>query len=168
MLRLRPYKVSDARAITAWIKSEYELRKWAADRYETYPITAEDMNEYYDKEKENPNLWAMTAFHEAGVVGHFTMRFVDDKREEMRFGFVIVNPEERGKGYGKEMLSLGICYAFDLIKVDKISLAVFENNKAAVNCYTSCGFEIVDEGKQEPFYCMGEVWESFGMEIRKK
>ena len=57
MLRLRPYKSCDADTITTWLKSEYAFRQWSADRYEKYPITAEDMNAYYDNDKNNPRIW---------------------------------------------------------------------------------------------------------------
>lgn len=136
-----------------------------ADRYESYPISAEDMNEYYDRDRENPNIWRMTALDEHGIVGHFTMRFLDETQKEVRFGFVIIDPEQRGKGYGQEMLSLGIRYAFDFVKVTKISLVVFENNKDAICCYEACGFQKIEGESEEAFPCLGEYWDSFHMEL---
>ena len=53
MLRLRPYKSCDAKYIVSWIKDEISFRKWCADRYEHYPITGEDMNQYYESFKED-------------------------------------------------------------------------------------------------------------------
>ena len=47
MLRLRPYKENDAKIIVSWIKDELAFRLWSADRYDHYPITAEDMNHHY-------------------------------------------------------------------------------------------------------------------------
>lgn len=87
--------------------------------------------------------------------------------EEIRLGFVIVDDERRGKGYGKEMLSLAIQYAFDFIGASKISLGVFENNKAAVNCYLSCGFRIVQRETVERYRCMNETWNCIEMELCK-
>jgi hypothetical protein len=40
MLRLRPYKASDADIIVTWLKDELTFRNWAADRYKKYPIQA--------------------------------------------------------------------------------------------------------------------------------
>lgn len=109
MIRLRPYKPCDARAITKWLKDEHALRQWSADRYEKYPITPEDMNLYYGKDADNDRIWGMTAFDETGIVGHFTMRFPrGNHSDEIRLGFVIVDAEKRGKGCGREMLSLAI------------------------------------------------------------
>ncbi len=168
MLRLRPYKACDAQIITKWLKTEYAFRQWSADRYDKYPITADDMNLYYDKDKDNDKIWAMTAFDDTKIIGHFTMRFPSDEHlEEIRLGFVIVDDSERGKGYGKEMLSLAIQFAFDFVKVRKISLGVFENNKTAINCYESCGFHRVQLENVESYHCMGEVWDCIEMELVK-
>ena len=47
MLRLRPYKACDAELITSWFQDEYAFRQWSADRYDKYPIDADDMNDYH-------------------------------------------------------------------------------------------------------------------------
>ena len=168
MLRLRPYKACDAQTITKWLKNEYAFRQWSADRYEKYPITPDDMNSYYDRDKGDGMVWGMTAFDDAGVVGHFTMRFPNKNDfSEIRLGFVIVDDQKRGRGYGKEMLSLAIQYAFGFVKAEKISLGVFENNQAALKCYESCGFKRVPLETTESYCCMGEVWNCIEMELVK-
>ena len=166
MLRLRPYKAGDAQVITKWLKSEYAFRQWSADRYETYPITPGDMNAYYDRDKDSGKIWGMTAFDDTGVVGHFTMRFPrENDLGEIRLGFVIVDCEKRGKGLGREMVSLAIRYAFELAGADKISLGVFENNRAAIRCYEACGFKRVERETPESYRCMGEIWNCIEMEL---
>ena len=167
MLSLRPYKACDAKFIVSWIKDEYAFRQWSADRYPTYPITAQDMNHYYDKDKENNGIWGMTAFNESGVLGHFTMRFTDEEKKVIRLGFVIIDDEKRGQGYGKEMLRLAIRFAFDFVHADKITLGVFENNPAAIRCYQSAGFQSVILDETECYRCMGETWKCMEMEIHK-
>lgn len=169
MLRLRPYKACDAREITEWIKSERAFRQWSADRYDKYPITPDDMNAYYGKYADSGRIWGMTAFDENGVVGHFTLRFPDeDSLDEVRLGFVIVDDTKRGKGFGKEMVSLAVRYAFDFIMVNKVSLGVFENNTAAIRCYKSCGFKTVRRETVESYRCMGEIWKCVEMELVKR
>lgn len=165
MIRLRPYKACDAQTITKWIKDEVTFRQWCADRYEKYPITADDMNAYYDRDRNNERIWGMTAFDEEGLVGHFIMRFPKDDMDELRLGFVIVDDKRRGNGYGKEMLSLAIRYAFDFVKVKKISLGVFENNISAIKCYEACGFQVAASEEPESYRCMGETWNCVEMQI---
>ena len=49
MLYLRPYKKEDAATIISWCENENVFRKWTSDRYNSYPITENDMNyKYYD------------------------------------------------------------------------------------------------------------------------
>ena len=168
MLRLRPYKACDAQIITKWLKKEYAFHQWSADRYEKYPITLDDMNLYYDKDKHNDKIWGMTAFDDTGIIGHLTMRFPDEHNlKEIRLGFVIVDNKKRGKGYGKEMLTLAIQYAFDFVKVSKISLVVFQNNINAIECYKACGFRTVELQEVESYHCMGKVWKCTEMELTK-
>ena len=167
MLRLRPYKPCDAEAIVSWIKDELSFRKWCADRYESYPITAEDMNAHYDALANTDSFFQMTAFDENGVVGHLIMRFVDEEKKILRFGFVIVDDSKRGMGYGKEMMQLAAKYAFEILKVEKITLGVFENNAAAYHCYKAAGFEDVELAEEEYFKILGEDWKCLELEMMK-
>lgn len=168
MLRLRPYKACDAQAITKWIKDEHSFYQWSADRFGHYPIVPKDMNDYYDQNKDNDSFWAMTAFDDSGLVGHLIMRFPDSDRSKLRFGFVIVNDSLRGRGYGKEMLTLAAKYAFEIVKVQRITLGVFENNERARRCYESCGFRAVKGAEPERYECMGELWNCIEMEMTKQ
>lgn len=168
MLRLRPYKPCDARTIISWIKDEETLRKWSSDRFGDFPITAEDINtKYLDNNGdciEEYNFYPFTAFDEDGAVGHLIMRFTDEKQEVLRFGFVIVDDVKRGKGFGKEMLSLAKKYALEILKVKKITIGVFDNNPSALYCYKSVGFEEVGE---EFYNISGEKWRCVELEINK-
>lgn len=169
MLRLRPYKICDAQSITQWFADEYAFRQWSADRYNNYPITPGDMNEYYEKDRENERIWGMTMFDESGIVGHFTMRYPDeDSFEEIRLGFIIVDDRKRGRGYGKEMVSMAVRYAFEFLKVKKVSLGVFVNNTAAIKCYRSCGFQEMKLESTERYCCMGEIWDCMEMVLENK
>lgn len=165
MLKLRPYKKCDAKYIAQWIKDEETFRKWCADRFETYPICSEDINNHYSNFDDMDNFFQFTAFDESGVVGHMIMRFTDDKYKIIRFGFVIVDDSKRGMGYGKEMLQLAIRYAFDILKVKKITLGVFENNPSAYCCYKSVGFKDVEMTKEIKLEFFGEEWKIKELEM---
>lgn len=160
MLRLRPYKPCDADTILGWIKDEDAFRKWSTDRYPHYPITAADMNHKYmdcNGDCADPdNFYPMTAFDDNGIVGHLIMRFTDAKKTVLRFGFVIVDDSKRGLGYGKQMLKLALAFAFDTLKVQKVTLGVLENNPGAYHCYKAAGFRDVTMDQPEYYRLMGE------------
>lgn len=44
---LRIYKKEDAPIIAEWLRSEEELYKWSADRFNKYPLSGKDINENY-------------------------------------------------------------------------------------------------------------------------
>lgn len=165
MLRLRPYKNCDAKYIVNWIENEFAFHQWCADRYESYPITEADINKQYDEMAEADNFYEMTAFDEEGVKGHLIMRFTDAQKTILRFGFVIVNSKKRSMGYGKEMLQLALKYAFEILKVKKVTLGVFENNSSAYRCYQSVGFLEVKTEKPEYYHVLEEDWRCIEMEI---
>lgn len=168
-LRLRPYKTCDAKTIVTWIHDEISFRKWSSDRYESFPITEEDINKKYmecngDCSKMD-DFYPMTAFDESGVVGHLIMRFTDEEKQVLRFGFVIVDDAKRGKGYGKQMLLLAVKYAFDILKAAKVTLGVFENNEAAYHCYKAAGFKEAALEKEKHYSILGQKWKCIEMEI---
>ena len=49
MLNLRPYKKCDGKSVLSWIKDEVTFRRWSADRFGNYPITADELNAYYQQ-----------------------------------------------------------------------------------------------------------------------
>ena len=100
-LQLRPYKSADANIITTWLKSEYLMRQWCADRYERYPVTPDDMNSYHQQYIDGHNSIALTMVDGEEIVGYITLRTPADDLSEQRLGFVIVDDSKRGKGLGK-------------------------------------------------------------------
>lgn len=170
MLRLRNYQEEDARKIVSWIENEVDFRRWSADLFSKYPLTAEDLQEHYEKEKKSLNngFLPMVAYDEQlGLVGHLFMRFPDRDRKIVRFGFVIVDNRKRGQGYGKEMVRLALEYAFDELKAEKVTLGVFENNLSAYYCYKVVGFMEVEKKKTKYFTIMGEQWKCLELEYKK-
>lgn len=158
MLRLRPFKNQDASDILSWIKDEEAFRKWSADRYQSYPAKPEDMIDMYKDTGESDNFYPMTAFDESGIVGHLILRFTDEKKENIRFGFVIVDDAKRGNGYGKEMLKLAVRYAYEFLGAREITLGVFENNPAALRCYQSVGFKVSETAEAEYYHVLDQDW----------
>ncbi len=115
-----------------------------------YPITREKFA-FVD------SMIAFCAMDETGIVGFFTMRNPKPTPDELRIGFVIVDPAKRGRGYGREMLHLAMQYARDLYKAEKASLGVFDNNPSAHRCYLAAGFRDVPMDPPETYTVRGEA-----------
>ena len=151
MIRIRPYKASDADTILSWCQEEKAFYQWTAGKFGNYPITQKDFCFV-------ESLMPFTAFDETGIVGFFTLRNPAESLDELRFGFVIVNPRKRGSGYGKAMLQLGLKFAFELYGAKKVSLGVFENNLPAYYCYKAAGFSDVVLDTAKKYRILGEDW----------
>ena len=163
MMRFRPYKSCDAEKIVGWLKDEYGFRQWSADRFGKFPLTADELTTHYAGQAYNDGFFEFTACDEKGVCGHMIIRFTDEEKKIARFGFVIVDSERRGEGLGRKMLELAKEYTRDFLEAEKITLGVFENNPAALNCYLAAGFRVV--GTDVGFYSYhGEDWKCIEME----
>ena len=143
MIGIRPYKPADAATILSWCRDEKAFYKWSAGVLGDYPITEE-------KFKFVEALMPFTAFDEDKIVGFFTLRNPGESREELRFGFVIVDDSRRGAGIGRRMLQMAIRYAADFLKAKRITIGVLENNPGALRCYLGAGFREVPQA--EPVY----------------
>jgi len=163
MLRLRPYKSSDAEKVVSWIRNERIFRFWCADRFDHYPITPDDLNEQYDSSEGAGDVYHFTAYDEQGVAGHINIRFPNPgDLDTVRFGYVILDDSRRGQGLGKEMVRLAMDYSWDIMKAKKITIGVFEENSAALNCYLSSGFK--DTGTTEKYQIGEDVWNCLELE----
>lgn len=172
MLKLRTYKPIDAQTILSWCKDEISFRKWTSDRYDSFPITPEDMNQKYIDYNgdcaEPDNFYPMTAFDENGVVGHLILRYTGGEKRTIRFGFVIVDDAKRGLGYGKEMLKLALKYAFEIFGAERVTLGVFDNNPSAYRCYRAVGFQDVTMKHEILFEICGEKWKVIELEMERE
>lgn len=166
-ISIRPYQPSDAAVITSWLKSEYLMRQWCADRYEHYPVTPEDMNRYYERYIDGRRSRALTMTDGDDIVGYITLRIPADNPTEQRLGFVIVDDSRRGRGLGKTLVSMAVRYAFETLGAMKVSLGVFENNPSAIHCYEAIGFHRVSPPETESYECLGETWKCIEMEQYK-
>ena len=160
---LREYRSTDAAVICSWIRTEEELYKWSADRFNKFPMPDYIMNIAYSEQIRGGRFIPLTAIEDTDIVGHFIIRYPDeDDNSTVRFGFVIINPKYRCKGYGKEMLRRGIKYVKEELKADRIDLGVFENNPNANHLYKTMGFRAFAQRKvQLPI----GTWNCIDMEL---
>lgn len=157
MLRLRPFKDEDTKTILSWCHDEKAFYKWTAGVLGDYPLSEKAFGQV-------KNNMAFTAVDDDDVIGFFTMRRPGASHDVLRFGFVTVDSEKRGQGYGKAMLKLGLKYAKEIYGAKKVTLGVFENNPAAYYCYKAAGFNDVILDSTETYHVLGEDWNCLEME----
>ncbi len=65
------------------------------------------------------------------------------------------------------MLTLGLEFAFNIMKAEKVTIGVFEKNLSAYFCYQSAGFHNVDNAECMFGEICGEKQKIIEMEINK-
>lgn len=167
-LRLRPLKPCDLSSIAEWTgMDEKAFYMWSAGKFE-FPVDEQQLKEFYKRSSNDEGAWSVIALDDSGApVGHVLMRKADYENNSIHFGFIIINPGLRGKGCGREMISLALKYAFEIMGFERATLGVFDVNPAAHKCYMSAGFR--DERYLEnAFEFQGEKWGLYEMAAENK
>ena len=165
-MRLRPYVHShDFDAMKGWITDERVHALWCANRI-AFPLEKEDFGRFVEDSFVNSNDCAFTAAQDDGRAVGFICCSINCETNEAMLKFVLVDPLQRGKGYGKEMVRLAAQYAYDIAKAGLVHLNVFTANAAARRCYESAGFT---ERNTTPdaFAYNGESWGRCNMTITR-
>ena len=142
-MKLRAYTREDSPVIAKWVRSETELYQWSATIYGFYPLLPYSIDDNYSETVKSGRFIPLTAVDDTNEpVGHFIIRYPDENDDSsVRIGFVIVNPDIRGKGYGRELMQLAVRYVKDNLTATRVDLGVFDNNPKARKCYESVGFK---------------------------
>ena len=142
----RDFQPEDADIVASWVKDEKAMYQWSAFWISEYPFTGEKLNEVLDLMREQTKLFPLLFCEDDGTPrGFLFLRYLDEAEKKARFGFIIVDPEIRGKGYGKRMLLQAERYAIQDLDASEISLGVFENNPQAYYAYRAAGFRETGE-----------------------
>lgn len=150
MIRLEYFTPNDFQQLIQWISDEHLLINWSGSMFR-FPLTDEKLEWYL---KDTNVIGRSDAFVYKAIddttgetVGHISLGGISEKNASARISRVLVgNTAQRGKGYCQGMIKNIIRIGFEELKLHRISLGVYDFNKAAINCYLKCGF--VNEGVQ--------------------
>jgi len=164
-MRIRPYRKKDFDIISQWIRDERTQALWCADLI-TYPLVKEKFDEMLQLlEEEYGDSPFVATTDEGKVIGFFCFSINLNTNEGM-FKVVVIDDTMRNQGYGCEMLSLAVKYAFEIAKTDAVHLNVFSSNSGAKRCYQKVGFR--DRAVTEnAFKFKDELWAKCNMVISK-
>ena len=145
MIILEPFGPNDFQQLIDWIDTEELLIKWSGSLF-SFPLTIKSL-EWYVKDTnvldESDAFVYKAVDTETGiVVGHMSLGGLSWKNRSSRISRVLVSPDAQQKGICQQMTKAVLKIGFEELGLHRIGLGVYENNKAALNCYLKSGFNI--------------------------
>ncbi|WP_142343430.1 GNAT family N-acetyltransferase [Bacillus cereus] len=168
VIKLESFKKSDFKQLINWINSEEFLIQWSGNAF-TFPLDEQQLEKYI----ESANTLAFKVVDEetSDVIGHISLGQIDNINKSARIGKVLVgNTKMRGRSIGKHMMKAVLHIAFDELKLQRVTLGVYDFNTSAISCYEKIGF--VKEGLLRESKRVGEtywnLWEMSMLEYEWK
>lgn len=162
---LREYRQSDFPAIRGWI-NDPEVAGHLSPIFDP-PQTESMTSSFLDKVLKNelPGYFFVVASKEDDrYIGQVDLRVPEGRDPSHQGGIAIVIPDrnDRGRGYGREALTLLLDFAFDRINLHKVWLEVFARNAPAIALNEKLGFQrdgilrddVFREGRYHDMYLM--------------
>ena len=147
MIELQPFSGTDCDRLIGWVPNARFLLQWAGPKY-SWPLDTHQLEATLRRSyKHPPPCYVFRAIDRDSteIIGHIELVHVDYDGGSGHIGRVLVGPLEcRGKGYGKQILSELIVFAFDSLDLNRLTLRVFDFNQPAIRCYQSLGFRQIE------------------------
>ncbi|WP_404357194.1 GNAT family N-acetyltransferase [Cytobacillus firmus] len=141
MVKLEPFTEEDFDLLISWISTPELMIQWSGAHFE-FPLDHVQLAKYISSanlDTSSDYIFKVMANDE--IVGHISLGRVDRVNETARVGKVFIRPEARGKGYASEMIHQILNLAFQKLKLNRISLGVFDFNLPAIKIYKQAGFQ---------------------------
>ena len=161
-LRLVAFDPGCAHHVVSWVQGKQE-QFWLAPRTEP-PLTPDKVAGWADSLR---TPWMLVAPGRVEPLAYGELNVLNAYRREYWLGHLIVDPRERGAGAGRQLTRRLIDRAFRSQRARSVSLVVFPDNVAAVNCYRSAGMrEDGYEYHEFPVYSRRERLSRFIVDTR--
>ena len=133
-LTLRPAKIVDLAKVLKWVPDAKACLMWAGPGIR-YPASTESAWE--DMEASGENTFCLVK--DSGEMVGFG-QILPRGSSVMHMAQIIVDPADRGRGYGRILCVKLMEEAEKRFSVRRFTLNVYESNKAAIQLYRSLGF----------------------------
>lgn len=128
---LQPFDPADAAVVAAWAESAEEAWSWCSST--SAPVPAETVAGWGRAEGVLPHV-----LREGERLVAYGELWVDDEEREVELARLIVEPERRGRGVGRRLVSLLAARAGRIHA--RVVLRVHAENEIAMRCYAAAGF----------------------------
>ena len=170
IIELLPFEREDYPRLIGWIQSEESMILWSGPYFQ-FPLNIQQLDDYllssYGKLPPK-RIYKVKDVCLQEIIGHIELNHIDRRNNAATVSKVLIGlPENRGKGYGRAMIKELLRIAFEVEKLHRVDLKVFDFNNPAIKCYESLGFQI--EGHLRDYRKVGDTyWSSYQMSILVK
>ena len=142
-IRLERANEADIESLMTWFATEFDVKVWGGPKFR-FPFTREsfiedvrfhDMATFVLRDAGN----AMVAFGQ-----------LYNRHERINLARLVVRKDRRGQGLGKALIEELMQAGAALLPLAEFSLFVYRDNKPALECYRSMGFEITEYPEGDP------------------
>jgi RimJ/RimL family protein N-acetyltransferase len=156
-LILRTLGKSDAGgAYLKWM-NDPEVTKFLESRFR--PFNREDLEEFIQSCNADPDVLLLGIFVQPQERHIGNLKFGPFDRHHLigDMGIAIGDPTVWGKGYAREAISAAVDYAFNVLRMHKITAGIYSSNVGSHRAFLTCGF--VQEGLRRNHYWFDGRWE---------
>ena len=166
-MTLRPYDPdADFKVLQSWIGDRRTHAMWCAGRI-PWPLERESFHRFLEDLAGGQGERPFIAAAEDGTPVGFFCAPVQGIPGDAMLKFVVVSPECRGRGLGREMVTMAVDRIFSQTGARHVLLNVFSVNTAALRCYQRAGF-ILQRETEAAFAFDGELWGRCAMAAERK
>src|SRR5579859_4637048 len=87
---------------------------------------------------------------------------IDPRNRHAELALWLASVDMRGQGFGTDAIRTLLPYAFDVVRLDRLYLDVYEFNEGAIRSYERVGFRYEGRLRQQIFY-EGRYWDEWPM-----
>lgn len=144
-LRLRAFDPRYAARVVSWVRGAREAY-WLAPRTKP-PLTAAKVCAWAEPGRRPLMLVEPP---QAEPLAYGELNLLNEARREYWLGHLIVDPQQRGQGLGRELTELLVHRALQRHAARRVSLVVFPDNQGAIACYRAAG--LVEDGYETHWF----------------
>jgi RimJ/RimL family protein N-acetyltransferase len=150
---LRRARAADVGAFLA-IEADPHIHEMFGGSRDTFqPITKDAAEAMVKRLIDHPFAWVI---EHGDAIGEARLDRVDLHDKRASFAIGILDARHVGKGLGTEATRLVLRFAFEQLKLHRISVRVIAYNHRAIRAYEKCGFVI--EGREREAAFVNGAW----------
>ncbi len=140
LVRLTALAKDDAATLAGFSENTWVYRLMNSSP--AVPYTVAETVKWIEKEQENPNSFhfGIRNVETGALLGFCELDEIEWNHRACMLGIGLGDPEDWGKGYGRDAMEVLLRFGFHELNLHRIGLAVFSYNARAVALYESLGF----------------------------